>query len=1161
MTARIILLVLSLALACGVYAQKNPSLSNLRQKKLAVASDTLHLDSLSIVPNSVNIAGVPPQNYTVDWVKSRLVWKQRPLTDSVVVNYRVFPGQLNSSLQHMRYDSVMNFFVTQPQVLHKTPGSISESMFDFGNINYNGSFGRGIAFGNQQDVVVNSTLNMQINGYIGDSIQLSAAITDNNIPIQPDGTTQNLNEFDQVYVQFAKKNWKLSIGDIDIRQQQSYFLSFFKRLQGGSFETTTKIGPRAQNKLLVSGAVAKGKFTRNVFQGLEGNQGPYRLAGANNELFFIVLAGTERVYIDGELMQRGEDQDYVINYNTAEVTFTPKRMITKDRRIQIEFEYADRNFLNPQLYVSDEANFNNKLKVRISAYSNNDAKNSPINQTLDNKQKQFLADLGDSIQRAFYPSATLDTFSTGRILYRKIDTVFNGFNHDSIYVYSTDPVEAKWSLGFIDVGVGKGDYILDGNSAANGKVYIWVPPDTSGRHLGQYEPAIYLVTPKKQQLVSLGADYVFNSHTSVKTEFAMSNYDVNTYSSKDKGNDMGLAGRVWFTDVRKLSTAAKGRQVQTDVSYEFVQADFHPLERLRNVEFNRDWLLPFDAPSANERLFSIGSQLKDIKGNSLLYRFSGYFRNSDYSAFRNTIVHQASIRGWQINDQFNYTSMNQAQQKGYFIRPTIDVSRVFPKLDNYRIGATYLSEETKVNYKFYDSLTANSFSFTNWQAYLKSNEAKPNKWGFTYLSRSDKYPVKSRLVKADQSNNYSAFLELMKSEQHQLRFSATYRKLNILDSTVTSQKADETILGRAEYFVNTWKGLLTGNVLYELGTGQEQKRDFSYVEVPPGQGEYTWIDYNGDGIPQLNEFEIAQFPDQAKYIRIFTPTNQFVKANYLQFNYSFTINPRAHINMSTAKPFQKFLARLFLLSSLQISKKEQAKGVLLFNPFSQSLNDTALITLTQLFNNSFSFNRFSTKWGFDINNVRNSGKAFLNYGYETRRVNNWNFKARWNMTKSYSVDVINTLTRNQLVSPKFDNRNYNIKGVSAEPRFTYTRGTNLRASISYKYDYKKNTDSSQSARINSMNTEFKYNILSNTSLTARFTYSNIKYLDPPSNVANSTVGYIMLDALLPGKNYLWNIDLTKRLTNFLELSFQYEGRKTGQSPTVHIGRAAIRALF
>jgi hypothetical protein len=1137
------------------FAQQPNSLSNLRSKKISTKTSSVKLDSLSIVPKSVIIPGIGFESFNVDEVNARLFWVNPPLMDSVMVTYRVFPYKLNAQVQRMNFEDIKNNFMTEPIAIDQNT-SFGKGMFDFGNVNYNGSFGRGISFGNNQDAVVNGVLNLQINGMIGDSMMLSAALTDNNIPVQAEGNTQQLNEFDRVWIQLKKKGWQLNLGDIDVRRNDAYFLSFFKRLQGVAFQNEVNVFKQGKNSTLVSGAIAKGKFNRYVFQGQEGNQGPYRLQGPNGELFFIVLAGTERVFIDGELMQRGEDQDYVINYNTAEITFTPRRMITKDRRIQVEFEYADRNFLNSQFFVGNELKVNPKLTFRVNAFSNADSKNTSVNQFLTTEQKQFLFDIGDRVETALYPSITKDTFAANKIVYRWVDSTVNSITYDSVLVYTTIDQPDVHTASFTDVGFGNADYVLEA-AGANGRAFKWIAP-VNGVRQGRYAPAVRLIAPRTQQMMTVGTDYQLTKEFLVKTELAISRFDINTLSRKDKTNDDGVAGRIALQYNNQFKrNPQKPLTYKLTTSYEFVQESFRALERLRPVEFTREWGLPIFLQQEKEQIINVGVELMRTTNHRFSYGIQNYQRGSLFKGFRHVIQHSLQNKGWTWTGNLNYSSTDSGSNKGFFLRPTVDLKRRFDKLDKIELGGQYYLEHSESRNRITDSLSSLTFMWDTWTLYLRSKEAA-NKWGVNFFTRRDKLPLGKSLEQTDRSFNYNAYVELMSSEKHQFRLNATIRELKVYNSQLTGQKPERTVLGRAEYFVNEWKGMLTGNILYEAGSGQEQRRDYSFLEVPAGQGEYTWNDYNSDGIPQLNEFEVALYQDQARYIRVFTPTLDFIRANYNQFNYSVNLNPRALIDPNKAKGMSKFLTRITLQSGLQIFKKEISDKNINLDPFSKPKVDTSLISLSSVLTNTLFFNRTSNVWGVDLTHQQNIGRSILTYGLETRTLRDLSGRIRWNLSKKFSTNVLVKKISNQLETPKFGNRNYDLAQWVTEPSISFQSGTKYRFSLNYKYEEKENQEGlKERALINSIITEMRYNVLSSSTINGKFQFSNIAF----TGATNSTVAFIMLDALLPGKNFLWNIDFTRRLANNMEINFTYEGRKPGEARAIHTGRASVRALF
>src|SRR5690606_26647163 len=132
--------------------------------------------------------------------------------------------------------------------------------------------------------VINSELDLQITGKLSDKVSIRASIQDANIPMQEGGYSQSLDEFDQIFIELFTDNWNIRAGDIDLKNNQSYFANFEKKVQG-IYLGGRIVSDESETTMYASVAVVKGIFSKTSFAGQEGNQGPYKLVGPNGELY------------------------------------------------------------------------------------------------------------------------------------------------------------------------------------------------------------------------------------------------------------------------------------------------------------------------------------------------------------------------------------------------------------------------------------------------------------------------------------------------------------------------------------------------------------------------------------------------------------------------------------------------------------------------------------------------------------------------------------------------------------------------------------------------------------------------------------------------------------------------------------------------------------
>ena len=60
---------------------------------------------------------------------------------------------------------------------------------------------------------------------------------------------------------------------------------------------------------------------------------------------------------------------------------------------------------------------------------------------------------------------------------------------------------------------------------------------------------------------------------------------------------------------------------------------------------------------------------------------------------------------------------------------------------------------------------------------------------------------------------------------------------------------------------------------------------------------------------------------------------------------------------------------------------------------------------------------------------------------------------------------------------------------------------------------------------------------------------------------NTPLAYEMLEGLKAGINYTWNASIQRNISSALQLSFNYEGRKSEGVGIIHTGGVQARAFF
>jgi hypothetical protein len=465
-----------------------------------------------------------------------------PAGSAVQVRYRFLPFYLRSSY-FLRSQGTAQPTSGQGAAAH-TVAAASPPVERYGLPSRGGLKLRGtktfsLELGSNREASMKQSLDMNVSGEITKGLELNAVLTDRDLPIQPEGRTASVRELDEIRVEMRSKAFSASLGDCDLALEGASLVNVSRRLEGARATGIVK-----NVELTAAGSTLRGRWTSREFVGVEGKQGPYHLttdAGAPG----VVIAGSERVWLDGERLRRGEGADYWMDYSAGKLYFTNVRAIHSESRVRVEYEYSYGDFQKNFYALRAARGFGGGL-ARLEFLAVSEADAGPAESgNLSEEEKNILRELGDGSIDRTVDGARYVGPGNGEYDLVSVDSL-----GVSIYQYSADGT-GSYDVSFVNVGQGKGSYLASADTT--GKTFFaYVGPNSA-----EFVPARALTAPATKRVEDVRTVFSLKG-VEVTSELALSQADLNTFSSRDDGDNLGRAGLVAVKNApARLSVAGR----------------------------------------------------------------------------------------------------------------------------------------------------------------------------------------------------------------------------------------------------------------------------------------------------------------------------------------------------------------------------------------------------------------------------------------------------------------------------------------------------------------------------------------------------------------------------------------------------------------------------